>query len=436
MNLTIPKLEGAKIISWINNWPNSLEYCNWNESSHTRITKFIERVVQGNYKLLYREGSIFSYSRLLKWCKVNNPQIWTPYGSITCEYYADPKVEFTEGYNKIIKLDEYVYYIQYTEKPVFSERSETYFGLVFSEEKRKWTTQDSIDWIIKFSKDLKLCSDKFIEKKENAFDSIFLNDNILSEIKEDVELFLQSKDIYENDLKLSWKRGMMFIGDPGNGKTSIIRVISKYWDLNVTDVHKVVQSDGTIDISYATSSFCIDCIICPVTQNPALVVLEDIDKFVVFQGGDGKHRDSGTVSLHNLLKALDGVEQAKNYILIATSNFAGEITESLVNRPGRFDKIWKIDKPNNENIKKLLNYHKLEIVSPNSRENNLDFIVNSLSGYSMAFVEEFVKSVKMRCRSNIVDLDTAKLVLNNINQHNAMYKSHFEEERSFGFNKK
>lgn len=324
--------------------------------------------------------------------------------------------------NRLLKIDDNVYCLFYEEWTL--SKMNRVNGIIFVDNETPWDSEKIQKWIVNFSKKLKDFEDEDKSKrmKLHAFDGIFLPDNILIDVKTEIECFLNSKDMYKNDLKLPWKRGYMFIGPPGCGKTLLIRTIRNYWGLRTFDVQKAIQKDGTVDIGSLTHPTTVDMILYPPEQNPIICVMEDIDKFIIYQSvGSKGDADAGKVTLHDILKALDGLEQYDGIIIIATTNYARDMSEAILNRPGRFDRIWQINLPTEDNILKLINYHNIEIT-----DGNLNSIVCGLKGFSMAFVAEFVKSVKSKFKRNKVSIGEAKSVLDKINQHNRIYLDYFK----------
>lgn len=56
-----------------------------------------------------------------------------------------------------------------------------------------------------------------------------------------------------------------------------------------------------------------------------------------------------------------------------------------------------------------------------------------LAGFSMAFVAEFVKSVKMKYKRNSITTDEAITILDSIRKHKQLCEEHFKEPRKVGF---
>jgi ATP-dependent 26S proteasome regulatory subunit len=150
-----------------------------------------------------------------------------------------------------------------------------------------------------------------------------------------------------------------------------------------------------------------------------------MDKFVTFQSGDGQHRDAGKITLHDLLKGIDGVNQyGDGVIIMATTNYAKQLSEALINRPGRFDRIYKIELPKQKEIVKYLEYSEIDC-----KDRSLSSIADEFVGLNMAFVAEFVKTTKCRLKSKEFHYADVEDSIKKIKEHNRMAKTNFEKER-------
>ncbi|MGH9959852.1 MAG: AAA family ATPase, partial [Pyrinomonadaceae bacterium] len=60
-----------------------------------------------------------------------------------------------------------------------------------------------------------------------TFDNLILRDSLKNDIQADFEQFMASREVYER-YRLPWKRGVLFIGPPGNGKTHTLKALVNY----------------------------------------------------------------------------------------------------------------------------------------------------------------------------------------------------------------
>jgi SpoVK/Ycf46/Vps4 family AAA+-type ATPase len=225
----------------------------------------------------------------------------------------------------------------------------------------------------------------------------------------------------------------MLIGPAGTGKTLTIRNLIKYWGFEYRDISKMLKRGGEIDFSEMAPSGnknYIDQRAYPTRTKPSVCVIEDIDKFVVGQSsGANREGDAGAVSLHMLLKALDGIDTIGGVMLMATTNHPDQMTEALLARPGRFDRIIRMDPPSKENIERFLISRKLSVTDA-----PLSAVSEAMAGYSMAFVEELVKSAKMMYRRSEFTFEELSSILNRIHEHKKISDKYLgKKQGSIGF---
>lgn len=161
-----------------------------------------------------------------------------------------------------------------------------------------------------------------------SWDDVLLVDELKKDIQDSVETFLASKDFYLKN-KIPWKRGLIFAGPPGNGKTSTIKaIIAKYAFKAVTIQPGAPSEDLREAFKYAED------------QSPSLLYFEDLDS------------SFGTTMDPSLfLNLMDGVVAKNGVMVIATANSLNKLPDAITRRPSRFDRIIKFDLPNAEMTK-------------------------------------------------------------------------------------
>lgn len=110
---------------------------------------------------------------------------------------------------------------------------------------------------------------KWIEQKLyncKTFDNLYLDATFKQSIIDDLDRFKSSEDKYAK-LGLCWKRGYLFYGKPGCGKTSTIYAIARYLKYNIYRINKSsIQSAASFRSA------------CNAVQIKSLVVIDEVDQ--------------------------------------------------------------------------------------------------------------------------------------------------------------
>jgi SpoVK/Ycf46/Vps4 family AAA+-type ATPase len=175
------------------------------------------------------------------------------------------------------------------------------------------------------------------EPDTKSKDYLYKQDSLLSLFK-DLDFFIESKEWF-NDRKITYKRGYLFYGVPGTGKSSIVRAIAEYYQipLNVFDLGSCTNDDFRRQWARAEND-----------SSVSIRLIEDID--AVYHGRENitnNDADSSGVTFDCFLNTIDGVQKNNGSILILTTNditkidaaLYHETTDGQLSRPGRIDKV-------------------------------------------------------------------------------------------------
>ena len=158
--------------------------------------------------------------------------------------------------------------------------------------------------------------------KDNSWDDVFLTEEMKKDIRQCVENFLNNKDFYlENNIP--WKTGMLIYGDPGNGKSTLIKTIISNYNFKPVTIIPGANDDAVREaFAYAEE------------QSPSLLFFEDLDSML-----------DRTIDTSSFLNLMDGVSAKNGIFVIATANDISKFKGNIIDRPSRFDKKFEIPLP-------------------------------------------------------------------------------------------
>ncbi|MDA0660736.1 MAG: ATP-binding protein [Planctomycetota bacterium] len=211
-----------------------------------------------------------------------------------------------------------------------------------------------------------------------SFEDLVLADDLKATIRDDFKAFLQSEDRYIR-LGISWRRGALLIGPPGNGKTHCVRALVK--ELAVSSLY--VQSLS--HQQYTPEQLWHQIFDRARGLRPCVLVLEDLDSLVTAENRSF------------FLNQLDGFEQNHGLIVLATTNHPDRIDSAIIDRPSRFDRKYHFNLPDfDERMVYLRNWQEQLADETNWSRDELETIAIACEGFSFAYLKELVISSLMK----------------------------------------
>ena len=225
-----------------------------------------------------------------------------------------------------------------------------------------------------------LVYDGFFEKDQQLFDSIksanfdnlILPETLKRQVQDDFQRFFNSRDVYER-YGIPWKRGALFIGPPGNGKTHTLKALINQLGKPCIYVRNLEDEDEVTQVFKRARMLA-----------PSLVVMEDLDSMI------------SKVNRAFFLNELDGFRANTGVVVLATTNHPEKLDAAILERPSRFDRKYYFTLPADaERFAYIRQWN--EGLQPEMRvtEAVTKEVVQSTEGFSFAYLKELLVSSMM-----------------------------------------
>jgi len=203
------------------------------------------------------------------------------------------------------------------------------------------------------------------------WDTVVLDAATLRMVRTDFELFFKREEWFRQH-NLPYRRGYLFWGPPGNGKSATLRVMAAHphvrpYSIDLSDSEE--KSKDVLRLFEKASE-----------NTPALVILEDLDRAFPTEG---KRTQERAVSFQTLLNCLDGVGTQEGIIVVATANNPLCLDPAILKRPGRFDRVVQFRNPDAH-----LRREYYQRLSPVLNGEQFESVITQTEGFSFAQLRE------------------------------------------------
>lgn len=216
------------------------------------------------------------------------------------------------------------------------------------------------------------------EIERSSFEDLVLAGSLAAQIQDDFSSFLAARAEYAR-YGVPWKRGVLFVGPPGNGKTHCLRATIKL--LGVPCLY--VQS---LKARYEPDDANIARVFSRAREvTPCCLVFEDLDAMIT--------PENRSVFLNQL----DGFANANGLLTLATTNHPERLDPAILERPSRFDRKYHFDLPSPvERARYAKAWNARLDAAMHLTEDQTAALVEGTEGFSFAYLKELFLSSMIR----------------------------------------
>jgi SpoVK/Ycf46/Vps4 family AAA+-type ATPase len=216
---------------------------------------------------------------------------------------------------------------------------------------------------------------RFHEIRATKREAIVLPEELIRVVERNVFGMLQHRDRLLAASR-SLRRGLLFHGPPGTGKTMMIRYL-----IQACKDHTVIMLVGSHQGLVREA--------CQIARMlaPSIVVLEDVDLVA-----EDREQNRSPSILHDLMNEMDGLGSRSEVSFLLTTNRPAVLELALSARPGRIDQAIEFPLPDEACRRRLFDVY--------GRGLDLSFIdlqrwVSQTDGVSPAFIEELLRKATL-----------------------------------------
>ena len=178
-------------------------------------------------------------------------------------------------------------------------------------------------------------------------------DDQMQEVRETVEMPLEHPDMFE-DVGITPPSGVLLYGPPGTGKTMLAKAVANETDATFI---KMAGSELVHKFIGEGAKLVRDLFEVARENQPAVLFIDEIDA-IASKRTDSKTSGDAEVqrTMMQLLSEMDGFdERGEVRIIAATNRF--DMLDPAILRPGRFDRLIEVPKPNTEGREIIFQIH-------------------------------------------------------------------------------
>ncbi len=203
---------------------------------------------------------------------------------------------------------------------------------------------------------------------------IILPENTLEQVDRTVIRFCNQRDQLRR-LGLQTKRGVMFWGAPGTGKTHTIRYLASQLKEHTTFLVTAEQ------IGLLPEYFSLARLL-----QPVIFVIEDAD--LLAKSRERLHGPNEEMLLNHLLNEMDGLKEDADILFVLSTNKPEVLEQALIARPGRVDQLIEFPLPDEECRRALMGLYGGNLLVSDAITES---VISRTQGVSASFIKELMR---------------------------------------------
>ncbi|SEL13024.1 proteasome regulatory subunit [Haloferax larsenii] len=222
-----------------------------------------------------------------------------------------------------------------------------------------------------------------------CYDDIGGIDEQVREVREAVEQPLENPEMFEK-VGIDPPSGVLLYGPPGTGKTMLAKAVAN--ETNASFI-KMAGSELVQKFIGEGARLVRDLFKLAAEREPVIIFIDEIDA-VASKRTDSKTSGDAEVqrTMMQLLSEMDGFDDRGEIRIIAATNRFDMLDEAIL-RPGRFDRLIEVPKPDVEGRRRILDIHTRDMNVADGVD--FDGLAEELDDYSGADVASLATEAGM-----------------------------------------
>ncbi len=241
-------------------------------------------------------------------------------------------------------------------------------------------------------------------------------DEQIREVRETVEEPLRDPEQFEQ-LGIEPPGGVLLHGPPGTGKTMLAKAVANQTDATFI---KMAGSELVRKFIGEGSRLVRDLFDLAEERTPAVIFIDEIDA-IASKRTESKTSGDAEVqrTMMQLLSEMDGFEDRGEIRIIAATNRFDMLDRAIL-RPGRFDRLIEVPKPDHEGRKQILKLHTREMqIAPAVDFDALALETEDFSGARLENLATEAGMFAIRDDRTEVRMDDFRNALDKLNESNS-----------------